>query len=223
MEYPCHSPTERRWFLGRISPFQEGGPSCAVVSHQNITALKLVEENLRDRERLLAQSQRSAHVGSWELELKELDNIQRNELRWSDECYRIFGQEPDAQPFTSERFFEAVHPEDRPLIKELLARALHDGIPYEVDHRIRRPDGAERIVHEWGEVISDDQGHPVRMIGTCQDVTESRRAEAALRESEERLSVAVESAELGTWDRDMVTGRVRLVAPAGGDVRIGSW
>ncbi len=53
LEYPCHSPSERRWFIGRVTPFPEGGPRRVVVAHQNITARKLAEEQLRDRERML--------------------------------------------------------------------------------------------------------------------------------------------------------------------------
>jgi PAS domain S-box-containing protein len=207
LEYPCHSPTRRRWFVGRITPFVEGGPRRVVVSHEDVTALKKAEEGLRDRERMLARSQMMAHVGSWELELDDLSNLNRNALRWSDECYRIFGHEPEG--VTSDLFFAAVHPDDRDSVVAELARSLERGGIYEIEHRIRRPDGEERIVHEWGEIVADPGGRPLRILGTCQDVTEGRRAQDALRESEERLALAVESAGLGIWDRDLLHDRIR--------------
>jgi PAS domain S-box-containing protein len=142
---------------------------------------------LGDRDRMLAQSQRMAHVGSWELDLDNLADVNSNRLRWSDECYRIFGYEPGTVEVSNELFFQRVHPDDRAAINAAIARALRESKPYEIENRIVRADGVERIVHQWAEIAKDTTGRPLRMLGTCQDVTERRRAEQELRESEARF------------------------------------
>jgi PAS domain S-box-containing protein len=142
---------------------------------------------LGDRDRMLAQSQRMAHVGSWELDLDNLADVNSNPLRWSDECYRIFGYEPGTVQVTNDLFFQSVHPDDRAAITEAVAKALRENRPYEIENRIIRADGVERIVYQWADIAKDPTGRPLRMLGTCQDVTERRRAEQELRESEARF------------------------------------
>ena len=209
LEYPCHPPSAQRWFVGRVTPFLGEGPRRVVVSHQDVTALKLAEERLRDNEQMLARSQFMAHVGSWDLDLRDVSGLSPDTLRWSDECYRIFGYEPGQVTVTRALFFEAVLPDDRPTITRAMARSIRDRAPYEIEHRIRRPGGEERIVHEWAEISLDVNNEPIRALGTCQDVTENRRAMEALRESDESLALAIESAGLGSWERKPAGGPIR--------------
>ena len=187
VEYPCHSPRERRWFVCRVTPFLEEGPKHVVVAHTNITALKETEERLLSRERMLAQSQIMAHVGSWELELSDLSNLNANTLRWSDECMRIFGYEPNTVEITRELFFKAVDPDHRTRIESDIARLIADGTTYRFEHRIRRPDGTERYVEEWGEILKETENEHPRIIGTTQDITERKEAENALKKSADLL------------------------------------
>src|SRR5438445_546481 len=98
---------------------------------------------LGDRDRMLAQSQRMAHVGSWELDLDNLADVNSNPLRWSDECYRIFGYEPGTVEVTNDLFFQAVHPDDRAAISAAVAKTLRENRPYEIENRIIRADGVE--------------------------------------------------------------------------------
>ena len=127
---------------------------------------------LRSKEESLAEAQRIAHLGNWDW------NISTNELLWSDEVYRIFGLGPQEFAATYDAFLERVHPGDRRQLEAAVNRALlRPGVEYGIDHRVVRPDGSDRIVHERGEVMFDRGGQPVRMIGTVHDVTDRKKLE----------------------------------------------
>ncbi|MBI3853290.1 MAG: PAS domain-containing protein [Verrucomicrobia bacterium] len=139
------------------------------------------EEALRKSELGLARAQKIAHLGNWDWDLVT------NKVRWSDEIYRIFGLTPEQFGATYEAFLNSVHPDDRSIVNEAVQDALKRGRPYNVDHRIIRPDGAVRIVSEQGEVVFDEAGKPVRFLGTVLDVTERKEAESKLQDYSERL------------------------------------
>jgi len=164
----------------------EGKPTAIVVTIKDITELKQVENKLRKSEASLIEAQRIAHIGNWDWD------IINNELRWSDEIYRIFGLSPQEFDATYEAFLASVHPDDRELVKESVNKALSENKPYSIDHRIVLPDGSERIVHEQAEVVFDETGRPIRMIGTVQDITKRNRAKEALQLNESRLAALVE-------------------------------
>ncbi len=128
---------------------------------------------LRARERELADAQRLAHVGSW------VFDFHTNEIRWSDELYRIFGLNPE-EGFTQESFMTAVHPKDRAKVRAALETSVK-GKSYEVECRIIRPQGEVRTVQELGYTELDAHGKPLRMFGTVQDITERHRLEDGLR------------------------------------------
>jgi len=163
------------------------------VGNRDVTERKLAEDAARKKDQSLAEAQRIAHLGNWHW------NIETNELAWSDEVYRIFGLLPQEFGATYDAFLESVHPEDREAVKEAVNRSLADpSVPYSIEHRVIRPDGSERIVHEQGEVTFDDGGRAIRMIGTVLDITERKEAEMLLQRSQEelrRLSVQVLSAQ----------------------------
>ncbi len=131
--------------------------------------------HLRVSETNLAAAQQIAHLGSWEW------NMVTDELSWSDEVYRMFGFKPQQFVATYRRFLELISPEDRGFVADAVQNAFSRGDEYELDHRIRRADGVERVLHEIGEVIVNNAGEPVRMIGTVQDDTELRQAENEMR------------------------------------------
>ncbi len=168
-----HKDGTYRWILtrGALARDGNGKPVRFAGSHTDITDRKLAEEELRRSEANLAEAQRIAHLGSWEWDLPE------NTERWSDEVYRIFGYVPRQVAPTYEIFLASVHPDDRDRVRAAVDAALQNEKPYSIDHRIILPDGTERIVHEQAEVMFDDEGEPLRMVGTVHDVTERRRAE----------------------------------------------
>ncbi len=165
----------------------EDGPA-DLVFIRDITARKRADETLKEIKDSLAEAQRIAHLGSWDWD------IVNNELRWSDEIYRIFGLELNEFGATYGEFMDCIHPDDRKDVQNAVDEAVFKKKPYAIDHRIVRPDGEERIVHEEGKVSFDSEGkRPVRMIGIVQDVTDRRKADLARKESEERFRRILES------------------------------
>jgi len=133
------------------------------------TAVRLEEQ--------LAEAQALTHIGSWDWEPGD------DTVAWSDELYRIFGVAPDAAtPRGFDAYLAAVHPDDR----EATERAVNDALAGRAfDHveRIVRPSGEVRVLRSRGRPILDDAGTVVRLVGTCQDITEEER----LRRQNERL------------------------------------
>ncbi len=157
----------------------------------------LMFRDLRESEARLEEAQRIAHVGYWD---RDFDT---GRVTWSDEAYRIFGLAPQERAITYAALPELIHPEDRAIVMRAVAEALHGGPRYDVEYRALRPDGEVRIVHSQGVVTRDESGRPRRMFGTVQDITERRRAEEELRESEAKLEEAQRVAHLGYWQRDL--------------------
>jgi PAS domain S-box-containing protein len=113
--------------------------------------------------------------------------------RWSDQLYRIYGYEPQSFNASYERFLGNIHPDDRERIQAIHQAAYGSGEPYQMIERIVRPDGEVRYLSSNGEVIMDAAGSPVRMRGTCIDITERILAEQETERAVERFRGLVES------------------------------
>ena len=173
----------------RARQFQQGAHRFRLSLARDITERKRAEEVLRESEARLQKAQRIAHFGWWERDFTT------NHVSLSDEVCRIFGLQPVDLPEWHERWLQLIHPEDRPRIAEAAAAALLPGGPrYDVEYRVVRPDGTERIVHSQGDVTWDESGRPLRQFGVLQDITELRQAEQELRASEARFRTFVDHA-----------------------------
>jgi PAS domain S-box-containing protein len=169
---------------------EEGGaPICRCVV-VDITERKQDEEKLRASEAIMSASQRIGHIGSWVLELSS------NQLTWSDEVYRIFGIEPQAFGATYEAFLDRIHPDDRSAVDAAYTASVRERAgAYEIEHRIVRLDTGEvRHVHERGHHEYDAAGAVLRSVGMVQDITDRKRAEEALRQSQEKFRQYFENA-----------------------------
>ena len=175
------------WLSQRFAPLYDldGKVIGGMGVVEDITERKEAEEALRKTQQGLSDAQRIAHLGNWDWD------IVTNDLTWSDEVYRIFGYEPREFDATYGSFLNSVHPDDRDRVKKAVEDALYRGAIYSIDHRIVLPDGSERIVHEQAEVVFDDYGKPLRMIGTVLDITDLRKTEHALMEQERMLSTVL--------------------------------
>jgi two-component system CheB/CheR fusion protein len=157
-----------------------------VVLINDVTARRAAERALRKSEQMLERSQSTAHVGSWEVELDEAGQVRSGSVKWSAETFRIFGFEPAALELTSTTFLDRIHPDDRALVGAAVGRFLKEAKAYENQYRIVRPDGTVRLLHSWVEFEADATGRPIRVIGTCQDITDRNRAEQELRDADRR-------------------------------------
>ncbi len=142
----------------------------------------------RAAERLLA-AERLTHLGHWELDLLGLAD------HWSAETYQILGLAPEREVAHVQGLLSVVHPADRDAERAARVLALTGVKPYDVRVRVIHPDGAIRHVQLQAEVLRDDTGEPVKLIGTILDVTERVRFESCLRESEERYRKTFEAAQ----------------------------
>src|SRR5438067_2036422 len=161
----------------------------------DITQRKATEQALLEQRTLLSESQSLARVGSWEWEPAT------GRLAWSEEMYRIYGvSRAEFQP-SFQAYLARVRPEDRQMSATVAARALAQGRAFVHEERIVRPDGSERNVRTHGDIVRDAQGRSLKLVAACLDVTEQRKAEAALRAAAEQLQslsrrlVQVEEAE----------------------------
>ncbi len=154
----------------------------------NIRTKELTEsrEVLRKSEALLAESQGIGHIGSWEL------NLVTNVLIWSDENYRIFGIEPQQIVATYEAFLDNIHPDDREMVNQAYTESVRNKTPYYIVHRLLLKDDTIKYVNEKCETFYDDNGKPIRSIGTVQDITERKQAEEELEKHRKHLEELVE-------------------------------
>lgn len=135
-----------------------------------------------DASERLEETQALAHLGSWTLDPAT------GRAALSNELYRICGLAPEPRGNESlEAFLGRVHPDDRELLRRAIERARADRRPWDMRVRLRRPDGALRVVQSLGEMVVNRAGAGPRLRGTCIDLTEQARLEEALAECQARL------------------------------------
>jgi len=186
----CPDRNDVTWALVNAEPEYDDAGEIAqvIVSFVDITGRKRMEKSLRENESRLAEAQRIAGIGNWEWD------VPHNKLWWSDETFHIFEVNPQEFGATFESFINAVYPDDRERVQTSIRQTLqHDSGGWQIDYRISRADGTIRFVHEEAETVFDQDGRPLKRLGTVQDITERKRAEESLRESEKRYKQLLDS------------------------------
>jgi len=145
---------------------------------------KGVEKGLQKGHRLYARAEKLGNFGHWGR------NFLKDKAFWSEGMYDIFGVKPEDFQSTLEYFLKFVHPSDKKHLRSSIESSLSNREPLEVEYRIIRPDGEKRTVFSTAEIQVDPSGQPVGLFGICQDITERKRIERALRESEEKFRLA---------------------------------
>ncbi len=149
----------------------------------DVTSRRRLHDELQHREDQLADAQRAAHLGSWEWEMAS------DEIRWSDELYRVFGLDPNEFQATFEGYLSIIHPEDRQLTIDCITACLDGAQWFEFDHRVLWRNGQIRWVRSSGLMLRGADGHPVMMRGTALDITAFKEAEAELQRTTARYQL----------------------------------
>jgi diguanylate cyclase (GGDEF)-like protein/PAS domain S-box-containing protein len=167
---------------------------------RDLTEQQRVEDELRRTRDRLAEAQRVARIGSWEWD------IPANKVTWSDELFRIYGLEPRELEPNYEEFLGRVHPEDRESVNARNEKVFADHQPFDDVKRIVRPDGTTFLMRTQGEMVTDEAGQPLRMLGICEDVTvemEAERAQAELasivESSDDAIVATTLEGEITSW------------------------
>jgi PAS domain S-box-containing protein len=153
--------------------------------------------NLVRSELSLKKAQEVGNIGSWEFDLIS------NKTYWSDELYKIYGLNPENSKPSLELFLSIVHKDDRKKIEGFFDQERTENKIYDIEFRIIKPDGGERIIYNQFIFHFDEAKKPVRMAGINMDITERRRAEEALEESEERFRCSFDHASVGMCILDL--------------------
>lgn len=188
---------------GDVVRDKDGKPLNMLGVVQNIDTRKRAELVLAERERQLNEAQSLARIGNWQ------SNLATGERIWSDEVFRIIGQEPGGCDTTTEYFYNFVHPDDMERVRESAEWAEKTGHK-DIVYRIILPDGSIRHVHDLAKADVDIAGNLILLSGTVQDITELVEAEIKLRETEERFTFAVEGVGDGVWDWDLKTDAMQF-------------
>ena len=185
------------WVESTIVPFldSQGKPYKYMSARTDITALTQSEERLH-------RSQTFANIGTWDW------NIVNGDLFWSDRIAPLFGYAEGMLETTYENFLNAVHPDDRQMVSDAVNNCVSQRAEYNIEHRVVWPDGSEHWLHESGDVVRDEDGTPLRMLGVVQNIDKRKRTELALADSERQLRDAQTLAKMGNWQADLRSGEL---------------
>nr|AUN37529.1 diguanylate cyclase/phosphodiesterase [uncultured bacterium] len=163
----------------------------------HIAALAISRHNaqlvLRASEAKLKEAQSLAQLGYWERD------VVNDRITWPEETCRLWGLPEKSLTLSQADLEKMIHPDDRQLQSDALVAVMKGCRRYDLEYRIIRPSGEVRFIHVRDDVDHDEAGRPIRIFGTVQDITERKRMENALRESESQLRLVVDTIPAMAW------------------------
>src|SRR5258707_69105 len=169
-------------------------PEVLTMANEDVQrTLEELSRNLQENKAWLEEAQRVARVGYW------VWDLQTNRVIWSYETYRIFGLTPQEGQIDLAKVRESIHPDDREEVFRIAEESVRSGERVDSEHRVIRPSGEIRVVHSLGDLKKDSSGRPYQMFGTTQDITERKREEEALQQTQIYLREGQRLARMGSW------------------------
>jgi PAS domain S-box-containing protein len=182
--------------------FREGSCVKLYGTFQDIDTIKKNELRIRKHEESLKKAQQIAKMGSWELD------IETNEVFWTEELYKMYEFDPSLPPPSFTEHIKLFTPKSWEELSSSIAKTREYGIPYELELKTIRKDKEHGWMWARGEAIFDKNQKIIGLHGTAQDITERKLVKERLKESELRLSIAIEGTEAGIWDWDILKNKV---------------
>ena len=158
---------------------EEGIPYKIAGIAQDITERKKAEEKITETAKQLSEAQKIAKIGNWESDLKY------NSIKWSDELYHIYGFKPGEIDLSFEEIAKYNHKVDHEYIQKVMSGAIKDKQPFNFDYSIITKNNEVKVLNTIGEVIVDENGEVLKLIGTSQDITERVKTINELHKAEE--------------------------------------
>lgn len=180
IEYPCHSKTDKRWFTMHVEPFGSESDKL-VISHTNITQLKIAEEQLENINIKLKEAQRIAKIGNWEF------NPVTKAVFFSDEIYNILEIDQASDKDLFKTYRSKCLPKDYEKFDQLVSNAIQNREGYTIGYYIKPNENTLKYIQEIGEIVTDDIEGNVILKGTIQDITEDKMVNATLIQKNEEL------------------------------------
>jgi len=162
--------------IAQVHRDEKGNAIYVIGTERDITEKQQLIDRLQKSESLYKQAQSLAHIGNWTMDVKTRDFI------WSDEMYNIY-ERKKGEPFNFEKWLGHLE-DDKEEIIAYYEECLREKKIYDKVHRIHLANGKVKTIHRKGEFVLDENGNPVKMIGTTQDITDEYRVQQELRESQ---------------------------------------
>ncbi|MDH5747692.1 MAG: PAS domain S-box protein [Rhodospirillales bacterium] len=190
---------------------KNGNITGCLSAGDDVTEYKKSQTALQTSETRFNKSQGFANIGTWDW------NVQTGELYWSDRIAPLFGYATGALETTYDNFLAAIHPEDRQSVVDAVGACVESGAEYNIEHRVIWPDGTVRWLHERGDVVRDDHGKPLNMLGVVQDITARKWSEDEINRLSRRNELILNAAGDGIYGVN-TKGECTFINPAAAEM-----
>ncbi len=174
---------------------------CMVIDSFDVTERENTLQQLKESQEKLLTAQKIARLGYWKLDLQDF------RIYWSDEIYNIAGIKKGSYELGFDDLLEIIHPDDKENYYKTREENYNKVLDYEAGYRVLFPDGTTKWIHEKGKFIKDEQGKPLVLEGTVQDVTAQKLLELSLEESNHRYEMVSKATSDAIWDWNFVTDK----------------
>ena len=155
----------------RTNLLHDPAVQAVVINFRDITKRRQAEKELRENEAKLSLALHASQMGVWELD------IAGDRRMFDDQVCSLLGLDPARFTGSEAEFFAVVHPDDRDKIKQMRNTSIAQGVPYDADYRVVRPDGSIRYIRARGNLVRDEEGKPLKINGVIWDTTERWQGE----------------------------------------------